>query len=87
MLDNWIASAMRLRRDRRIDAQTVEMMRLVYTFGGLIARGLLSTDTRVSADFRVIAEICADTLSALPRTGAYAYTDAATKNIARTTQR
>jgi hypothetical protein len=154
MLDNWIASTMRLHRDRRIDAQTVEMMRLVYTFGGLIANtdrhfgnlamfdrydgqfrlapvydmlpmllapqndeiiarvfepadptaetmtvysharelaeqywGLLSTDTRVSADFRVIAEICADTLSALPRTGAYAYTDAATKNIPRTTQR
>jgi hypothetical protein len=65
MLDNWIASAMRLHRDRRIDAQTVEMMRLVYTFGGLIA----------------------NTLSALPGTGAYTYADAATKSIARTTQR
>jgi hypothetical protein len=37
--------------------------------------GLLSTDTRVSADFRVIAETCGNTLAALPRTGAYAYTD------------
>jgi hypothetical protein len=142
MLDNWIASAMRLHRDRRINTQTVEMVRLVYTFGGLIANtdrhfgnlamfdrydgqfrlapvydmlpmlfapqndeiiarvfepadptaetitvyrqarevaeqywGLLSTDTRVSADFRMIAETCSNTLSALPRTGAYAYTD------------
>jgi hypothetical protein len=142
MLDNWIASAMRLHRDRRISTQTVEMVRLVYTFGGLIANtdrhfgnlamfdrydgqfrlapvydmlpmlfapqndeiiarvfepadptaetitayrharelaeqywGLLSTDARVSADFRMIAETCSNTLSALPRTGAYAYTD------------
>jgi len=142
MLDNWIASAMRLHRDRRIDAPTVEIIRLIYTFGGLIANtdrhfgnlamfdrydgqfrlapvydmlpmlfapqndeliarvfepadptaetmtvyrharelaeqywGKLSTDPRVSADFRVIAETCANSLSALPRTGAYAYTD------------
>jgi hypothetical protein len=140
LLDNWITSATRLHRDRRIDAQTVEMIRLVYTFGGLIANtdrhfgnlamfdrydgqfrlapvydmlpmlfapqndeiiarlfepadptaetmtvyrharalaaqywGLLATDTRVSADFRRIAEICGNTLAALPRTGAYAY--------------
>lgn len=142
LLDNWIASVMRLHRDRRIDAQTMEMVRLVYTFGGLIANtdrhfgnlamfdrydgqfrlapvydmlpmlfapqnneitarvfkpadptaenmtayrharelaeqywGLLSTDTRVSADFRVIAATCGNTLAALPRTGAYAYTE------------
>jgi HipA-like C-terminal domain len=142
MLDNWIASAMRLHRDRRIDAQTLEMVRLVYTFGGLIANtdrhfgnlavfdrydglfrlapvydmlpmlfapqndqimarvfepddptaetmtvyrrarelaeqywGLLSTDTRVSADFHLIAKTCGNTLAALPRTGAYAYAD------------
>lgn len=37
MLDNWIASGARLHRDRRIDAQTLENMRLIYTFGGLIA--------------------------------------------------
>jgi hypothetical protein len=37
MLDNWIASAVRLHRDRRIDAQTLESVRLIYTFGGLIA--------------------------------------------------
>jgi hypothetical protein len=37
MIDNWIASAVRLHRDQRIDAQTMEMMRLVHTFGGLIA--------------------------------------------------
>jgi hypothetical protein len=36
-LDNWIASAARLHRDRRIDMQTLEIVRLVYTFGGLIA--------------------------------------------------
>ncbi|MEJ1961513.1 MAG: type II toxin-antitoxin system HipA family toxin YjjJ [Gammaproteobacteria bacterium] len=142
MLDNWIASAMRLHRDRRIDAQTLDMTRLVYTFGGLIANTdrhfgnlamfdrydgqfrlapvydmlpmlfapqndeiiarvfqpadptaetmavyrharelaerywqLLSTDTRVSADFRAIAETCGNTLAALPRTGAYAYAE------------
>jgi hypothetical protein len=141
MLDSWIASAMRLHRDRRIDSQTLEMIRLVYTFGGLIANtdrhfgnlamfdrydgqfrlapvydmlpilfapqndqivarvfepadptaetitvyrnarelaeqywGSLSTDTGVSADFRVIAKACGDTLAALPRTGAYSYT-------------
>jgi len=36
---------------------------------------LLSTDARVSADFRVIAKTCGNTLAALPRTGAYAYAD------------
>jgi hypothetical protein len=37
MLDNWIASALRLHRDRRIDIDTLETIRLTYTFGGLIA--------------------------------------------------
>jgi hypothetical protein len=36
---------------------------------------LLSSDTRVSADFRAIAKTCGETLAPLPRTGAYAYTD------------
>ena len=140
MLDNWIASAVRLHRDRRIDTQTLESVRLIYTFGGLIANtdrhfgniamldrydgrfslapvydmlpmlfapqndqiiphafapadpvadtmsvylraralaeqfwGRLSADNRVSKEFRAIAVTCADTLAALPRTGAYAY--------------
>jgi HipA-like protein len=140
MLDNWIASAVRLHRDRRIDARTLESMRLIYTFGGLIANtdrhfgniamfdrydgrfslapvydmlpmlfapqndqiiargfepsdpsaetmsvyrraralaeqfwGRLSADVRVSEEFRAIAATCANTLAALPRTGAYAY--------------
>jgi hypothetical protein len=37
ILDNWIASAVRLHRDQRIDAQTLERVRLIHTFGGLIA--------------------------------------------------
>jgi hypothetical protein len=36
-LDTWVASAMRLHRDRRIDVDTLEKIRFVYTFGGLIA--------------------------------------------------
>lgn len=36
-LDNWIDSASRLSRDRRFDAATLETVRLVATFGGLIA--------------------------------------------------
>ncbi len=36
-LDNWIESAARLSRDRRIDAATLETVRLVSTFGSLIA--------------------------------------------------
>jgi hypothetical protein len=36
-LDNWIAAANRLREDRRIDARTLEQVRLAYTFAGLIA--------------------------------------------------
>jgi HipA-like C-terminal domain len=142
MLDNWIASAIRLHRDRRIDASTLEMIRLIYTFGGLTANtdrhfgnlamfdrydggfhlapvydmlpmlfapqndqitarvfepanptadtmtayrhardlaeqywALLSSDTRMSADFRAIAKTCGETLAPLPRTGAYAYTE------------
>jgi hypothetical protein len=36
-LDNWTDSASRLSRDRRIDAATLETVRLVATFGSLIA--------------------------------------------------
>lgn len=142
-LDNWVAAAMRLHQDRRIDTQTVELVKLVWTFGALIAntdrhfgnltvfdrydgqfslapvydmlpmlfapqhdeivarvfepsaptaetlsvyaraRTLaeqywkrVSGDTRISADFRKIAAACADRLNALPKAGAYAYSDA-----------
>lgn len=37
VLDNWIASATRLRNDNRIDTPTLEQVRLVWTFGALIA--------------------------------------------------
>lgn len=37
MLDNWVASATRMRTDRLIDAQTLERVRLISTFGELIA--------------------------------------------------
>lgn len=37
VLDNWVASATRMCRDRLIDAQTLEQVRLVATFGELIA--------------------------------------------------
>jgi len=37
--------------------------------------GLLSSDARVSADFRAIAKTYGETLAPLPRTGAYAYTE------------
>ena len=36
-LDNWLDSARRLRRDRRIDDATLESVRLLSTFGALIA--------------------------------------------------
>jgi hypothetical protein len=36
-LDNWIDSATRLRDDRRIDPATCELVRLLSTFGALIA--------------------------------------------------
>ena len=36
-LDNWIAAAARLRTDRCIDAQTLAQVRLIATFGELIA--------------------------------------------------
>ncbi|HEY4367749.1 MAG TPA: type II toxin-antitoxin system HipA family toxin YjjJ [Steroidobacteraceae bacterium] len=36
-LDNWIAAALRLRNDQRIDDDTLELVRLVATFGSLIA--------------------------------------------------
>jgi serine/threonine protein kinase HipA of HipAB toxin-antitoxin module len=57
-LDNWIASATRLRRDKRIDAQTLETVRLVYTFGGLIANtdrhfGNLAMFDRYDGEFRL----------------------------------
>ncbi len=139
-LDNWVACATRLHRDRLIDAPTMEMIRLVFTFGGLIANtdrhfgnlgmldrydgqfrlapvydmlpmlfapqndeivarvfvpadptadtmaayrqarelaeeywSLVSTDSRVSTEFRETAAACGSILAALPRTGAYAY--------------
>lgn len=37
VLDNWIAAADRLNRDRRISARDLEAIRLVATFGSLIA--------------------------------------------------
>jgi len=36
-LDNWIAAAGRLHRDRRIDTETLEQVRLITTFAALIA--------------------------------------------------
>jgi hypothetical protein len=36
-LDNWIAAAVRLQHDRRIGEETLEAIRLVATFGALIA--------------------------------------------------
>jgi hypothetical protein len=139
-LDNWIASGIRLHRDRRIDSHILERIQLVWTFGGLIANTdrhfgnlafydnydgrfelapvydmlpmlfapehgqilahifqppdpisdtlrvwahararaedywrNLTSDPRVSADFRTISDTCLRTLEALPRTGAYAY--------------
>ncbi len=36
-LDNWIDSATRLHNDRRIDAAALELVRLMATFGALIA--------------------------------------------------
>lgn len=36
-VDNWIDAATRLHRDRRIDAATLEQVRLIATFGALIA--------------------------------------------------
>jgi hypothetical protein len=141
-LDNWTASAVRLHENRRIDAQTVEIVKLVWTFGALIAntdrhfgnlamfdrydgqfrlapvydmlpmlfapqhdevvarvfepasptadtlavypkaRDLaenywrrLAGDERVSDDFRKIAAACMETLEALPKVGAYAYSE------------
>ncbi len=58
MLDNWVASAVRLHRDQRIDAQTLETVRLVYTFGGLIANtdrhfGNLAMFDRYDGRFRL----------------------------------
>jgi DNA-binding transcriptional ArsR family regulator len=57
-LDNWVASAARLHRDRRIDAPTLELIRLVFTFGGLIANtdrhfGNLGMLDRYDGQFRV----------------------------------
>ena len=36
-LDDWISSASRLNRDRRINSQTLDQVRVVFAFGGLIA--------------------------------------------------
>lgn len=36
-LDNWIDSATRLHNDRRIDSATLELVRLVSTFGAMVA--------------------------------------------------
>jgi hypothetical protein len=57
-LDNWVASAARLHRDRRIDAPTMELIRLVFTFGGLIANtdrhfGNLGMLDRYDGQFRL----------------------------------
>ncbi|HET8698549.1 MAG TPA: HipA domain-containing protein, partial [Gammaproteobacteria bacterium] len=143
-LDDWIAAGTRLHRDRRIGDAELERIRLIATFGGLIAntdrhfgnlsfydrydgrfetapvydmlpmlfapehdqivprvfqpaeptsdslrawplaRALaerywraLANDSRISDDFREISSACVATLEALPRTGAYAYADAA----------
>jgi serine/threonine protein kinase HipA of HipAB toxin-antitoxin module len=58
MIDNWIASAVRLHRDQRIDAQTMDLVRLAYTFGGLIANtdrhfGNLAMFDRYDGRFRL----------------------------------
>jgi hypothetical protein len=57
-LDNWVASAARLHRDRRIDDPTMELIRLVFTFGGLIANtdrhfGNLGMLDRYDGQFRL----------------------------------
>jgi hypothetical protein len=36
-LDDWISSASRLNRDRHIDLRTLDQVRVVFAFGGLIA--------------------------------------------------
>jgi serine/threonine protein kinase HipA of HipAB toxin-antitoxin module len=57
-LDNWIAAATRLARDRRIDTATVEQVRLLATFGSLIANtdrhfGNLAFFDRYDGEFRL----------------------------------
>jgi biotin operon repressor len=57
-LDNWVASAARLHRDRWIDTTTMELIRLVFTFGGLIANtdrhfGNLGMLDRYDGQFRL----------------------------------
>jgi hypothetical protein len=57
-LDNWVASAARLHRDRWIDSPTMELIRLVFTFGGLIANtdrhfGNLGMWDRYDGQFRL----------------------------------
>jgi len=57
-LDNWMASAARLYRDHRIDAQTVELVKLISTFGALIANtdrhfGNLAMFDRYDGRFRL----------------------------------
>jgi hypothetical protein len=57
-LDHWIAAATRLARDRRIDAATVEQVRLLSTFGALIGNtdrhfGNLAFFDRYEGEFRL----------------------------------
>jgi len=57
-LDNWIDAATRLHRDRRIDSATLEIVRLVWTFGTLIANtdqhfGNLAFFDRYDGKFRI----------------------------------
>jgi DNA-binding transcriptional ArsR family regulator len=57
-LDNWIAAATRLARDRRIDDATVEQVRLLFTFGALIGNtdrhfGNLAFFDRYDGKFRL----------------------------------
>jgi hypothetical protein len=57
-LDNWIAAAARLQRDRRIDATTLEQVRLAATFGALIANtdrhfGNLAFYDRYDGEYRL----------------------------------
>jgi HipA-like C-terminal domain len=58
ILDSWIASAMRLHRAQRIDVSTLEMVRMVFTFDGLIANtdrhfGNLAMFDRYDGRFRL----------------------------------
>jgi DNA-binding transcriptional ArsR family regulator len=57
-LDTWVASATRLFQERRIEEQTLERVKLVWTFGGLIANtdrhfGNLAMFDRYDGKFRL----------------------------------